>query len=358
MNFAIRADSSFEIGTGHTMRCITLAEALRQKGHNCFFISKTHEGNINNQIIKKNFNLHEINTSPYRKNEKEQTMHYHWLGSSWSNDAQQTEAILRKINPDWIIVDHYSLDYLWHKKVSKYVKNIMVIDDLADRKLYCNILLDQNLGAEKSQYNPLVPENCKKFLGPKYSLLRPEFSNFRKKSLLKRNTGKLEKLLINFGGGDKLNLTEKVLHTLHKMQLTENISIDVVMGPQASMPNNLSNYTHKIKINFLKNIANMAEVMMNADLAISAGGSTTWERCSLGLPSIIFSVADNQKKIAKNIEEIGAGVTLPLESLSDGTFQDTFKEFFNNELLLKYSKAAASITDGTGINNVVGGFYD
>lgn len=360
MNFFFRADSSSSIGTGHVMRCLTLAIALRDAGHSCFFICKNHEGNISNYILMHQFELFEINTKPYKENIECQPDHYSWLGSSWKSDANQTNAILKKREPDWLVVDHYAIDFSWHKEVLRNVKKIMVIDDLGDRCHVCNILLDQNLGATEIKYNMLVPKECKKLLGPKYALLRPEFYRLRKLSLINKKKGKLKKILVNFGGGDKLNLTKKVLKKLSDINLPKYIQIDVILGPQANLDYKITSYKNffKDRIRFFKDINNMAELMMTADLAVSAGGSSSWERCALGLPSIIFAIADNQIEIAQNIEKSGAGIYLPIKALESEEFETKFKKFYFNDVLLEYSKSAANITKGNGVKNLINIFND
>jgi len=365
MYFVFRADSSFDIGTGHIMRCMTLANALRDVGHECSFICKNHYGNINSLLLENDFEVHELQVSNSKNNlvlgrNMDQLSHHCWLGSSWDHDAYLTNNILDKRNPDWVIVDHYALDISWHKQVRSNTKKIMVIDDIADRHHDCEILLDQNLGADIGDYIKLVPKKCRLFLGPEYALLRPEFKRLREESLFKKRFGELRHILINFGGGDKLNLTEKVLKSLSKIKLPKNIQIDVVLGPQGSLGANISSFRDVFcgQIKFSKSITNMAEIMTSADLAISAAGSTSWERCALGLPAIIFSIADNQKKITENIVKNGAGISLCELSLTNGEFEASFQKFYSRDVLLSYSKAASKITEGCGASALIGKFND
>ena len=365
MYFVFRADSSFDIGTGHIMRCMALANALRDIGHECSFICKNHDGNINSLLLENNFEVYELQVSKLKENlaldqNIDQLSHHSWLGSSWAHDADLTNSILYKRKPDWVVVDHYALDVSWHKKIRSNTKKIMVVDDLADRHHDCEILLDQNLGADVDHYIKLVPSKCKIFLGPKYALLRPEFKRLREESLFKKRFGKLRHILINFGGGDKLNLTEKVLKNLSQIKLPKNIKIDVVLGPQVSLGTNIYSFRNVFfeKINFLQNVTNMAEIMTKSDLAISAGGSTSWERCALGLPTIIFSTADNQKKITKNIAKHGAGISACELSLTNGEFNASVQKFYSRDVLFCYSRAASKITEGGGASILIGKFND
>jgi UDP-2,4-diacetamido-2,4,6-trideoxy-beta-L-altropyranose hydrolase len=184
----------------------------------------------------------------------------------------------------------------------------MVIDDLADRKHQCNLLLDQTFGRLSSDYEGLVPENCQLLLGSQYALLRPEFSQWREYSLKRRDKFEFKTLLISMGGVDKDNITTQILEQLQNCELPQQLKIIVVMGAGApnlsivqEMAKSLS-YQVEVKVN----VENMAELMSNSDLAIGASGATTWERCCLGLPSIQLIMAENQKVAASLLDAAGA----------------------------------------------------
>tara|TARA_B110001450_G_scaffold65306_1_gene61819 strand:+ start:2277 stop:3374 length:1098 start_codon:yes stop_codon:yes gene_type:complete len=365
MFFIFRVDSSYDIGTGHIMRCVTLANALRKAGHECSFICKQHAGNISQFVLDNDFEVHELEVSESEdysacSGNIEPLSHRSWLGSSVEHDAHRTNKILEKNLPDWMIVDHYGIDVSWHVMVRKNLGKIMVIDDLADRHHDCDMLLDQNLGASIDKYRKLVPSESEFCLGPTYALLRPEFYDFRELSLSNKNSGDLRRIFINFGGGDNLGLTEKVLKKLSKVTFINDVQIDVVLGPQVSSDVNLTSTIAKFdgQVNVFKNIKNMAEVMMMSDLAISAGGSTSWERCALGLPSMIFSVASNQDKMIENMVSHGIGVALTESSLSNGEFEASLETFFCRDVLKSYSKAAANVTDGGGVRMIVSKLND
>ena len=168
----IRVDSGVEIGAGHAMRCLSLAQALKKMNFELCFISKKTGGNISKLFTDKGFRVYYIqdNNSKLKKRE------------IVKNDATQTAKIIIKhqTKSSWILVDHYDLDFQWEKSLRKYVNKIIVIDDLA-RKHDSDLLLDQNYNKNlKTRYNQLVPRKCVKLLGPKYALLRNEFSILRK----------------------------------------------------------------------------------------------------------------------------------------------------------------------------------
>ncbi|AEG59495.1 UDP-2,4-diacetamido-2,4,6-trideoxy-beta-L-altropyranose hydrolase [Desulforamulus ruminis] len=312
MKILIRTDSSYQIGSGHVMRCLTLAEALREEGNDVCFISRDLPGNLNDFIKEKGFKVYRL---PYAKEQSKDlikiTRHSHWLGVHWKVDAQQTIEILSKegLDIDWIVIDHYSLDKLYEINLRPFVKKIMIIDDLADRPHECDMLLDQNYYKNMSnRYKGLIPDNCITLLGPKYALLRPEFVRARRK--LKNRSGVVNKILVFLGGTDPTNQTMKVLNAISKLNLNH-IQVDVIVGQSNPHSQQIRKFC-KLAPNFIfhTQVNNMAELMANSDLAIGAGGSTTLERCFLGLPTIALIVADNQAATTNAVAEAGALINL------------------------------------------------
>jgi UDP-2,4-diacetamido-2,4,6-trideoxy-beta-L-altropyranose hydrolase len=184
----------------------------------------------------------------------------------------------------------------------------MVIDDLADRKHQCDILLDQTFGRQQEDYSGRTPEGCELLLGSEYALLRSEFAKWRAYSLERRSKPKFKQLLINMGGVDVDNVTEKVLDELKICNLPNDMNITVVMG--GLTPHFESVKTKAItlpcKTEVKVDVDNMAEIMANSDIAIGAAGATTWERCCLGLPTIQIVIAKNQITIARLLAENNA----------------------------------------------------
>ena len=201
MRVVFRVDASTKMGSGHVMRCLTLAEELEKNGSDVSFISRAHEGNLNYLIFKREFQVHELQNSIFSESSIKSIKadnYYVWLGVTEDKDAQETIKAIGIDKPDWLIVDHYALSEKWEKTVRPYVKNIMVIDDLANRSHDCDLLLDQNWFENMgNRYEGLVPAGCTKLLGPEYALLRPEFSEARKS--LKQRNGKVDKIFVFFG---------------------------------------------------------------------------------------------------------------------------------------------------------------
>ena len=304
----IRADASVQIGTGHVMRCLTLADELRGRGAEIVFVCREFDGNLCGYIEEKGYIVRRLPVSNEQEHNIEGNLkHAAWLGADWQTDVEQVEDIIKGLNtpPDWLVVDHYALDERWERYLRTYVRKIMVIDDLADRVHDCDLLLDQNFYENlESRYDGLVPVWCKKLLGPKYALLRSEFREARKN--LRKRDGHVKRIMIFFGGSDPTNETTKALKAIRMLNRPD-IAVDVVVG---------SANPHKDKINELcatmKNvtyhcqISNMAKLMADADLFIGGGGSTTWERCCLRLPSLTLVVARNQAETTAAVAKAGA----------------------------------------------------
>lgn len=309
MEIVIRTDSSVQIGTGHVMRCLTLADELRSEetGVNVSFISYKLEGDIHSIIERYGFNLYPLSKIP---NEHKETIgdqcHLDWFHRQWEVDLSETNRIIEQDigKVDLLIVDHYGLDYRWEKGVFKNTKNLMVIDDLANRKHNCNILLDQNYyNNMEKRYKDLVPSQCKLLLGPNYSLIRPEFRGTRK-SLRQRN-GVVKNILIFFGGSDPTNETLKTIKAIEKLNRID-IHVNVVVGQANPFKKEIEELCKRFpNISYHCQINNISELMASADLAIGAGGSATWERCYLGVPTLTTIVADNQQEVTTALDSKG-----------------------------------------------------
>ena len=290
MRIVIRADSGSHIGSGHVMRCLTLANALKLKGAEVSFVCRAFPKHMGEIILANGHQLYLLapptRSIKTRPNPKQTPPHATWLGESWETDLAQTQEALSGKYYDWLIIDHYSLDKRWERPMRKIASKVFVIDDLADREHDCELLLDQNLYENmESRYNELIPPACVKYLGPKYSLLRPEFRESRK-HIRKRN-GTIERILIFFGGSDPSNETVKALKSIELLD-KQGIIVDVVVGEANPLSKKIQDLCNSLSnTNVHCQIKNISELMANADLSIGAGGSVTWERCAMGLPALV-----------------------------------------------------------------------
>lgn len=350
MTIAIRTDASLQIGSGHVMRCLTLANELRQRGAEVLFICREHPGNLIEMIERKGYQVARL---PYVQSEyipqNDDVSHASWLGVSWQQDAEETMALWGAGQPQWLLVDHYALDHRWEVQLRPYVGKIMVIDDLADRPHDCELLLDQNLyGNMEVRYDRLLPESCQQLLGPAYALLRPEFASARQN--LRARDGRVRRVLVFFGGVDPSNETQKVLEAVAGLAERQ-FEVDVVVGTANPNKESIRKYCEAhADFDYHCQVDNMAELMVAADLAIGAGGTTTWERCAVGLPAVVTSVADNQHEIAASACQ--AGLIRFLGGFSDLTAEKYLKHIANiledSHLIRFMAEKAMQLVDGNG----------
>jgi len=364
MNIVFRVDASIEMGIGHVMRCLTLADALRDKGAQCHFVCREHPGHLIDLIIDQGHQAYLLplcqtdNYADDGQTESSQLAHAHWLGCDWPTDVRQTVDNIGHLKADWLIVDHYALDEHWEQQLRPFCNKIMVIDDLADRHHDCVLLLDQTFGRLAKDYERLVSAGCTILTGAKYALLRPEFAELRDYSLTRRKTGQFKNLLISMGGVDKDNATGVVLRSLKKTCLPKKCHITVVMGVNSPWLEDVKSCAEALpwQVEVKVNIKNMAQIMADSDLAIGAAGSTSWERCCLGVPTLMIVLADNQEVIASALQGHGAATTLGKLSKKCilKNMESVLIKILNDiDNIKKMSIAASDITNGRGVYWVV-----
>lgn len=351
---AFRVDASLQIGTGHVTRCLALADALRDRGVRCVFYCRMHEGHLLDKICQQGFEAVALNMDGVSTSDSDKLAHSHWLGTDWLSDAKETQLAIGHQTVDWMVIDHYSLDERWERELMQNYRKLLVIDDIADRKHICDVLLDQNMvNLMNERYKNKVPENCTCLLGPKYGLLRPQFKQLRSESIVRRADPKLENLLIFMGGSDPDNETSKVVEGV-KLAQKKWLKIDIVVGQSFPDLDFLKEKMFDIPIAKLHiQTSDMAQLMLKADLAITAGGSVTWEKCALGLPSLVVIQGDNQNPIATRMHEIGAQRTIGVsETLTSSDYARSLDEIQPSDLVTM-SKSASNICDGSGIDAVL-----
>jgi len=347
---AFRVDASNQIGTGHFMRCLTLAHALKKQGAHIYFICRDLPAYLSEMLNAKGIKYIPLSMDVII-DQFDELAHSSWLATSQTQDAQATVQALASQSWDWIIVDHYALDERWERAVRANCKKLMVVDDLADRQHDCDALLDQNFYADmQTRYLRKVPSHCQLFLGPRYALLREKFITLRDK--VKVRTGDVKKILVFFGGVDADNFTSLAIQAL--VELNSKQQVDVVIGAQH--PNREQIQQACINHGFICHVqtTSMAELMAEADLAIGAGGSASWERCCLGLPGLLVAVAGNQVDIAKALDSIGACYYLgEKDAVNSGSVKHSINELLvAPDKVLSISQQAFSLVDGLGVKRV------
>lgn len=350
-----RVDASIEIGTGHVERCLTLAKALSNLGVRCRFICRPHVGNMLAEIAARGF---ETIVLPALRGAAATTgstiAHADWLATTAERDAQETKESIGRNMPDWIVVDHYGIDRAWEVAFRAVGIKVLVIDDLADRPHHCDALLDHGLDHGAAEYSSLIAPETTCFFGPQYALLRPEFAELRAESLARRKSPSLDRILVSMGGVDKDNVTCQLLAALASEEGSEAREVTVVMGLRAPWLEDVRARAAEMpgKVEVLVATTRMAELMRDADLAIGGAGTTSWERCCLGLPSVVLVLADNQKTVAASLARAGAVWVPKTLSAVAACLARPHSTHAALGDLVEMSRKAAQITDGRGVAKV------
>jgi len=386
MKIVFRVDASTEIGTGHVMRCVNLARELRNKKFEILFICRDFPGNLNKFIQEQGFEIcvlpcpvgnDSCRGGPVCPPLNPEDLYAVWLGVPWEQDAEETlEAItqflcldpgLRRDDVDLLIVDHYGLDARWERKFKNKTKKILVIDDLANRPHDCDFVLDQNLaisdpvGADLSvrpdgeRYKKLVPQSCQRLLGPSYALLNPAVLNARRIREEKFSYGEeFKSCLVFMGGTDPDNFSQAI--ALNIVKILPTLKIYLIIGRS-----NLNFLKLEAELKKYKNIEiliqpqNYFELLTQVDFVVGASGSSTWERCCVGVPSFFFQIADNQKEICESVSAIQAGVFLgDLRKLKNDDLVERMQKIveFTPLDLVRMAAVGKALVDGLGVERV------
>ena len=336
--FVFRVDSSSEIGSGHVMRCLSLADCLSALGNRCAFLCRPAPGDLVEEIERRSHTLVKMPSMALEP------------AMSESADARATAELISHWRVDWLIVDHYGLGIAWERAAAGIARNLLVIDDIG-RDHACSLLLDQNYpNPVHDRYRGTLAES-KLLIGPQYALLRAEFAASRA-AALQRRTGMLAHVLVSMGGADPGNATAKALAGLQGAW-QEGWQVDVVIGagnPHREEVEAMCTRLPSAAIHV--QTSKMAELMTTADCAIGAGGSTTWERCCLGLPALVSILSADQGPIAAAVAKAGAQSVLGWdEDLSAADYARAISAL-SPDRLMAISASAAGICDGLGARRV------
>ena len=297
------------------MRCRTLGRELQRRGAGIIFLCRRQPGDLIS-LLEQEFPVLALPEQPLASCERLEGRELYgaWLGCSQSTDAAHCLEALGQAgihNASWLVVDHYGLDTEWEARLlaglagdGASLPRLLVIDDLADRPHQADLLLDQNFFGEATEqrYQGLVPTHCRQLLGPHYALLGPEYAQLH--PLVPPRT-ELRRVLVFFGGVDPANLTGRALEALMDPALAD-LAVDVVLGMQSLHRQQVAELVARRPHTTLhKPLPSLAGLIARADLAIGAGGATSWERACLGLPSLVVAIADNQLPSAKALDQTG-----------------------------------------------------
>ena len=358
MLVAFRTDASIEQGTGHLMRCLVLANEFRDRGHNCVFITQPFLPPLISQIRNEGHKVILINPELKQSLGRQHKKQYlNWLGRSLDNDAIETYSKIVSLPTDVLIVDHYAIDYEWMKYFAELDVRKVVIDDLANRSHLCDMLIDQNYGRSTKDYEYLVPREATIMAGSKYAFIKDDFCKIRSNALYERPLRNAHRINICMGGMDKDNSTQDVLGVIKNIQCLKSWNIDIILRSSSPHVRRVEAFAAKMQpqTSIHLDSKNIAELFSVADLAIGAGGVTLWERCCVGLPSLLLTIADNQLPAALAMSNTGA-----IEYVGDIRDLNWTKKLSSKlgklvndpHTLNRMSQAASAICDGLGLKNV------
>lgn len=352
MSIAIRVDASLDIGSGHVMRCLTLAEELRRRGRTPVFVCREHAGNLCDVIERRGFSVAHL-PSPTRVPADECTAHACWLGASWQQDAEDTGLALQQDRPRLMIVDHYALESRWERRIGEMGMHIAVIDDLADRSHDCRWLVDQNcLPAQQARYASLLPRDCVTLFGPSFALIRSEFRTA--KSVRNLRDGRIAQVLIFFGSVDSGDYTTRAILAIRELESSQ-LRVDVVTGMANPRRQSIEALCRQdSRFSYHCQVTNMAELMAAADLAISAGGFTSYELAYMGVPSILFPLSPIQERVSAELAARGAALRLgQTDVFPEAELRESLRILLDSAARCRQMTCAANeIFDGAGAQRV------
>ena len=324
-----RADAAPDTGGGHVQRCLAIAEALIEAGWRAAFA----------------FRAPTLETVPALAASAHQRI-------LLDDAAEQEPALLSAFlnsGCDLLVVDNYGRGSDFEQACRAFASRIMTIEDRPDRRHDCDLLLDPTPGRRPARYERLVPARCKILLGASYAPLRGQFAKDRPAVLARRACGeKPGRIFVSIGMTDPLNLTAEVLKGVSESEM--GLAVDIVIGSAAPHFAALSRLIAQLDFDahLHADANNVAELMGTADLAIGAAGSSSFERCCLGLPSLIVIAADNQRDIASALTESGAAEVIDKDDLPRAVAQGVKRLCTDRQAWVAMSKAAANLCDGLG----------
>ena len=347
-----RVDSSGRIGSGHLARCRTLARDVMRRGATARFICRAHPTSLHEALRADGFEVIDLPAPPDANRRQADQDYAASLGVTERQDAADTLDAITGAVPSWLVVDHYALGDVWERAMRQRVGRVMVIDDLANRAHDCDVLVDQNWfgDATSSRYRHLVPESCRLLLGPRYAMLPQEYALLRQ--VAPRRTGDVRRVVVYFGASDDSNHTLRAIEALTAPQFLE-LAVDVVVGHNHPAPRAVSEAAARRPMTTVyRGLPTISGLLMRADVAIGAGGATTWERAALGLPSLTVVVAENQRLIAEALA--ADGITRVIDAVATSEeWQDALtRALSDREWIECAARRAAALSDARGAARV------
>lgn len=375
-----RTDASAQIGTGHLMRCLALADALALRRVRSTFVCRHLPPAFANMLSQRG---HDVIELPACGPGPSVTAGAYgaWLGTTEAHDAAAVTDWLAKRpgRPSLcVVVDHYGLGADWEERLGEATGlPVAAIDDL-DRAHAVRLLIDSTHGKTERNYIGRVGPECRLLIGSDHAILRPEFARLRPEAAARRTIraqspeGK-RSILVAMGGGDPDDVLVSLLGPLLNLAKERDLNIHALVGgayPHMARLEALSHGAERLTIHH--NIPSVANLLGEVDLCIGASGTSTWERCCLGLPTMNLIIAENQRGIARSLAQEGIVAWGGEVSLAEGRgrlridgkdpatwVQDVFLPFLDDRSLQSMlSRKGMEIVDGFGTTRILRGLFD
>lgn len=347
MRFFIRVDASEQIGAGHVVRCLTLADELQKNLHEVIFLSMHMPEHFISLMKKKGISFNRLVSTHSVGSIIDATTVLEFLQSEYAISIE-----------DCLIIDNYQIDHIWETVLKQSVGKIVVIDDLANRQHVCDLLLDTNAyDLPEKRYEGLLPVETKKLLGAKYSLLREEFSEVRNLMLKKQISRRTyTNILICFGGSDPTNETMKAINALVLLlDHHTGFELTVILGRANPNIQTIQERCKGLKkVRCIIQPQSMALEMSRAHVAVCGGGTMTWERYCLGLPALVIAIAENQIGIAQQGEKRNIDKYLgESKFVNEQIIRDELLDFLKSSRISEATRQKAmNLVDGEGVKRV------
>jgi UDP-2,4-diacetamido-2,4,6-trideoxy-beta-L-altropyranose hydrolase len=347
MNVAFRLDVSTFIGTGHLMRCLSLALSLQEMGVRCYFVMRQLGLDMTGRVRAAGFEVHEL---PAPAGMRNFNSHSDWACVDEIQDATETGSLLSSIQLSWVLVDHYSFGAKWHSKMRAMTSaQIAAIDDLGDRQMAIDVLIDHNYNSDHlTKYQGRCPPTSALLTGPTYALLSPDYANAPRYAY----HTKVRSIGIFMGGADIHNHSSMVLDACEIVGFSG--PIEVV---STSANPNLSSLRERIasqpKWRLNEDLPSLATFFARHDLQIGAGGGSTWERCCIGVPTLALILAENQRMVLNPLEQLAIlQIVRQVPPTRESVAQEAAQIIKNFELRRTLADNSRHLVDGRGAHRV------
>lgn len=341
MNILVRADASLIRGSGHVMRCLCLANILRQLGHTLTFACAGLPEHLRTLVIGSGHFVQDLaDSGPFGLASE----------AAWPDAKQVADAAAIVGEYDLVIVDHYGLNRAWESAIKTRCSALAVIDDLG-RQHVCDVLLDQNYYSNPAErYAGKLPPDCLTLIGPHYALLRPEFAEARRS----RDYSSVNRLLVFLGGMDANDVTSHILDALDRVAAMP-ANVDVVIGTMHPSRSGIeARCAARAGWSCHVQTSRMADMLAASDMVIGAGGTNSWERMAVGTPSLALCVADNQRALLDECASAGVLYVPDDTALQDVSVLRTHIDAVLHNRLLRQQigRSGLDLVDGKGAERV------